>query len=298
MDSFTLFGYAPDGTKRWELVGTGASVEGAVVTIRTPNGVGFSPERTTYLTASVAQVEQTSRRARLEHEVTIHTSEGLWLTSPTMYWLPDQNEMVTDQAVRLETDHMLLRGRGATGYSELKRAIIQRDVELVLNPSSEDSPGGEPPSHVQITCDGPLSFDYERNIATFEHNVHVVDRQGDLYSDTLIAYLDRASRTITYAEALGHVRIVQGANTATGERAVYEPARAKITLLGAPSLLVYPDEGQTPALSPALFGGLAAAPSAPLDAARGADGANAAQAAAATSPDASEQVTPSEVKGP
>ena len=319
MDSFTLSGYAPDGTKRWELVGTGASVEGAVVTIRKPNGVGFSPERTAYLTASLAQVEQTSRRARLEHEVTIHTSEGLWLTSQTMYWLPDQDEMVTDQAMRLETDHMLLRGRGATGYSELKRAIIQRDVELVLNPSSEETPGGEPPSHVQITCDGPLSFDYERNIAIFEHNVHVVDRQGDLYSDKLIAYLDRASRTITYAEALGHVRIVQGANIATGERAVYEPARAKVTLLGAPSLLVYPDEGETPALSPSLFGGLAAAPSAPLDAARGAalprtegarhevseveraaqaDSANAAQVTPAASPDASQQLTPSGVKGP
>lgn len=255
MDAFKMVGYAPDGRKRWELVGTGASVDGAWVTIRHPNAVGFSPDRTAYMTASLAQVEQASRRIRMEHDVTMHTSEGLWLTSPLMYWLPDREEMLTDEPVRLETDHMLVRGRGATGHAHLKRAVVQRDVEVVLNPTEENAPPGSSPGparaqggsgHVHITCDGPLSFDYERHVATFENNVHVVDRQGDLYSDTLIAYLDRATRTIRYAEALGHVRIVQQGNTATSERAVYEPAFGKVTLVGSPSLVLYPDDHQAP----------------------------------------------------
>jgi len=257
MQTFTMVGYAPTGAKRWELVGTGATVEGAWVTIRQPNAVGFSPERKAYMTASLAHIEQTSRRIRLENDVTMHTSEGLWLMSPVMYWLPDQEELLTEDVVRLETDHMLVRGRGATGHSQLKRAQIQRDVDVVLNPTNEkksaglspapESPGGNlqqagGPGHVHITCDGPLSFDYERHVATFEHNVHVVDRQGDIYSDKLVAYLDRVTRTIRYAEALGHVRIVQGTNTATSERAVYEPAFGKVTLVGSPSLVLYPDD--------------------------------------------------------
>lgn len=205
------------------------------------------PKRTAYLTASLAQVNQTSRRVRLEQEVTIHTSDGIWLMSPTMYWLPDQNELITDQAVRLETDHMLLRGRGATGQTHLKHAVILRDVELVLNPTTDERAGER--SHVKITCDGPLSFDYDHHVATFEQNVHVKDAQGDLYSDRLIAYLDPVNRTITYAEALGRVRIVQEANLASGERAVYEPAKGKVTLLGSPSLLIYPEKNQTPQLS-------------------------------------------------
>ena len=259
MQTFNMVGYAQDGAKRWELVGTGATVEGDWITIQQPNAVGFSPERTSYMTASLAQVEQTSRRVRLEHDVTIHTSEGLWLMSPSMYWLPDQEELLTEEAVRLETDHMLVRGRGATGHTQLKRAQIQRDVDVVLNPTEATTPAGSSPAaqaspgsnlqaggpgHVHITCEGPLSFDYERHIATFERNVHVVDRQGDIYSDKLVAYLDRVTRTIRYAEALGHVRIVQGTNTATSERAVYEPAFGKVTLVGSPSLVLYPDDKQ------------------------------------------------------
>ena len=234
-----MVGHAPDGTKRWELTGTGAIADGAVITIQHPDGTGYDPQRTSYVTASLAQINQHSHRIRLEHDVTIHTSDGLWLASPQMYWLPDRDELTTDRPVRIETDHMLVRGRGAVGHSELKRAKLLRDVEMVLNPSADDPPGGN--SHVHITCDGPLSFDYERHIAVFEDNVHVVDDQGDLYSDKLVTYLDQTTRTIRYAEAIGNVRIVQGPNTATGQRAIYEPTMGKVTLMGSPSLVVSPD---------------------------------------------------------
>ncbi|MBI3087761.1 MAG: hypothetical protein HYY91_02570, partial [Candidatus Omnitrophica bacterium] len=70
--------------------------------------------------------------------------------------------------------------------------------------------------------------------------------QTDLYSDTLVAYLHRTNRTITYAQADGRVRIVQGPHTADSRRAIYEPAGGKVTLLGSPSLLVYPDSDQPP----------------------------------------------------
>ena len=248
MSAFTMTGYKPDGSKRWVLHGQGASAEDAVVTILRPDAVGYDPERTAYLTAAVAQVNQANRRIRLEQEVTIHTSDGLWLTTPLLHWLPDQSEMATDSPVRIETDHMSIRGRGLVGHSQLKRATIARDIELVLNPSDHEVgpaaslAGGDARRQVIITCDGPLVFDYEQDIATFEQNVHVQDPNGDLYSDRLIAYLDRKTHTIRYAEAIGQVRIHQQQNTALSERAVYEPAAGKITLVGKPSLLLYPSE--------------------------------------------------------
>jgi len=176
--------------------------------------------------------------------------------------------MATDQPVRIETDHMLLRGRGADGHAELKHGTIHRDVELVLNPSDSEQPGAGP-KQVVITCDGPLAFDYENHIATFEQNVHVEDPSGDLYSDRLIAYLDPATRTIRYAEAIGHVRIHHEQNTALSERAIYEPAIGKVTLVGRPSLLVYPSQEGGEGVVP--FSSLAAAPGAapePKEAAR------------------------------
>ena len=257
MSAFTLTGYAQDGTKRWVLNGTGAHVDGTVVTILRPDGIGYEPERTATLTAGAAQMNQTTRHVRLEHDVTIHTSDGLWLTAPVLHWIPDENQMATDSPVRIETDHMLLRGRGLEGLTQLKRATIARDIELVLNPSDAD----EPPAagarrQVVITCDGPLAFDYERNIATFEQNVHVQDPRGDLYADRLVAYLDGKTHTIRYADAIGRVRIHQHQNTALSERAVYEPASGKITLVGRPSLLVYPSEEGDQDV-PLSFGGLA-----------------------------------------
>jgi len=235
MSAFTLTGIV-SGEKEWELTGYGATVDGSIVTIRRPEAVGYDPERTTYLTASAAQVQQPSRNVRMEHDVTIHTSDGLWLTTPILHWLPNEGQFETEHAVRIETDHMLLRGRGATGRTPLKEATLLTDIEMVLNPSETEVPGG--PSHVHITCDGPLAFDYEKNIATFQENVHVKDANGDLYSDTLIAYLDSASHTIRYAEAIGQVRIEQAQHVAHSERAIYEPALGKVTLVGRPSLLV------------------------------------------------------------
>jgi len=254
LSAFTLTRHSADGAKRWELTGRGASMHGNVVTVLKPNGVSFDQARTAYLKASAAQVNQTNRHVRLEHNVTIHTSDGLWLTAPVLYWIPDENLMATDDPVRIETDHMVVRGRGAKGFAQLKQAVLFDDIEMVLNPGDHD-PGVTTGKHVTITCDGPLTFDYERNVATFEQNVHVNDPNGDLYSDKLIAYLDQTSHTVRYAEAIGRVRIVQHANIAHSERAIYEPAIGKITLVGQPSLLVYPSEER--GSSTLSFGGLA-----------------------------------------
>ena len=152
MSSFTLTGYNQTGGTKWILNGQGAVLEENIVTIRRPDATGFDPTRTAYLTASLAQVNQANRHVRMEHNVTIHTSDGLWLTSPLLYWIPDDNRVSTDQPVRIETDHMLLRGRGLNGLTQLKEAQVERDVEMVLNPSDHDVPdlnGG--PRQVTIT---------------------------------------------------------------------------------------------------------------------------------------------------
>ena len=62
-----------------------------------------------------------------------------------------------DAPVRIETDHMLVRGRGANGATQMKHLTLLRDIELVLNPTEHEVPGQET-GHVRITCDGPLTF--------------------------------------------------------------------------------------------------------------------------------------------
>lgn len=243
MDVFALAGYNADGTKSWDLTGTTASISGDILTVMEPNGIGYDGEFTSYLTASSAQVNQINKHVRLEHDVKIHTSEGLWLMAPILHWIPDDNLMATSTAVRIETDHMLVRGYGFEGLAQLRYAKVIDDITVILNPSEEDKPGG--PNHVKITCDGPLSFDYNRNIVTFEENVHVIDPKGDIFSDKLVVFMNEESHTIRYAEAIGNVRIVQGSNIARGNRAIYEPSNGKVTLIGQPSLLVNSDGSTT-----------------------------------------------------
>lgn len=257
MERFSMVGYAQDGAKRWELQGRSATMEGQIVSIKRPRGVGYEEPkdipagaraRVAYLTASLAHVDQQTHRVRLEDRVTIHTADGLWFAAPTLYWIPDQDHVVTDQPVQLETDRMLLLGRGATAQTQLKEAVVNRDVELMFVPQSGPQgpgraairPGLQAGRHprVRITCDGPLSLYYERRIAVFERRVHVQDERGDVFSDRLIAYLDQARQTIRYAEAIGHVRIVQSGHVAHSERAVYDPIRGTVTLLGKPSVRV------------------------------------------------------------
>jgi LPS export ABC transporter protein LptC len=247
MDRFMMEGFAPDGRKRWELHGVGADLSGEMVTVQRPKGTGFDVGRTAYLDARLAHVNQTTRRIRLERDVDIHTSDGLWFQAPQIYWLPDEERFTTDQPVRIETDHMLIRGRRAVGNTSLKTATILQDVEVLLNPTTEQLPAGQP-HHVTITCEGPLTFDYEKSVATFEDNVHVTDPQGDLYSSKLIAYMDKVTRTVIYAEAIGNVRIVQGGHTAVGGRAVYEPGKGKLTLMDSPTLRMATEGGSVTAV--------------------------------------------------
>ncbi len=249
LDTFTLTGYDDDGRRRWDLQGTEASLENNIVTIQKPNGVGYDAERRAYLTAKTAEVDQRTRNILLQEDVTVHTSDGVWFTAPKLEWVPDIERAHTDTAVRIETDHMLLRGVGFDGMAHLKQARVHADVDVVLNPSDDDLPGGGP-KQVNITCKGPLDFEYEKGLVTFHEEVHVIDGNGELFSDILVAHLNDDRRTIRFVEATGNVRIEQQGHHANSDRALYEPAKGKITLLGKPSLLLKPESEASGKLTP------------------------------------------------
>ncbi len=244
MQSFTLSGYEPDGTKRWELDGQQASMEGDMVTIHQPDAIGYNTGQTAYLTAQLAHVNRTTRHIQMEDAVVIHTSDGVWLTSPLLHWEPDAQRITTDEPVRIETDRLMVRGRGAIGLSHLKRATLLNDVELVYSLAAEtmDPQTASPQrtGHVVITCEGSLTVDDAQALATFERNVHVHDPNGELYSDVLVAYFDRDSRRIRYAQAIGKVRMAKEQHMAWSQRAIYDLAKGTITLTGSSSLVMHP----------------------------------------------------------
>ncbi len=251
LDGFTLTGYGEDGGKRWELEGKEASLEGQIVTIQKPDGVGFDGPRRAYLTAQEAHVNQTNRNVDLRRDVVVHTSDGLWFFTSQLSWIPDIERAHTDQPVRIETEHMLLRGRGFEGMAQLSDAKLLHDVEVLLNPNGAavaGAPAGVSAGrkHVTITCDGPLDYEYDKGLVTFHNNVHVIDANGELFSDVLVARMNPDGRTIKIAEATGNVRIAQQGHQAASQKAIYDPSKGKISLVGKPSLQLKQEPGQNP----------------------------------------------------
>jgi lipopolysaccharide transport protein LptA len=86
----------------------------------------------------------------------------------------------------------------------------------------------------EITCDGPLEVDYEKNVAIFNENVLVKDPQVMLKANKMQVFFDAESKTIDRIVAEGSVKFKKGDRQAKSEMAVYLAKEGKIVLTGNP----------------------------------------------------------------
>ena len=101
-----------------------------------------------------------------------------------------------------------------------------------------------------ITCEGSLEFDYELGVAVFNDKVVITDERGEISADKITAYIDKDNKNVREIVAEGNVRIKRGENNTYSEKAVYNAVDGKITLVGAPKLVIYPEEGNIPDMFP------------------------------------------------
>ena len=83
----------------------------------------------------------------------------------------------------------------------------------------------------KITCDGPLTFDYQRYTAEFERNVLVVDPNMRLQADKLNVIFDNESN-IKQAIAMGHVKMTHEDKVGTCDRAIYIAKTGEMMMVG------------------------------------------------------------------
>ena len=110
---------------------------------------------------------------------------------------------------------------------------------------------------ITVTCDGSLTIDYEKNIATFNENVKVERPDLIIYSDIMDLYfsskkagspdLDKTpnimgNNKIEKIVARGNVKIVRGENTSFSQEAIYNAGDKTIVLTGRPKLVFYSTE--------------------------------------------------------
>jgi len=254
---FSLSGFGDRGKKTWDLNGKSADILEETIRLKDIVGNMYGETENIKLTAKKGDFDKKENKMHLEDDVVITTSSGAKLTTDSLDWDRKKNIVKTNDIVNIERKNMTGLGQGAVGQTDLKQVRLERDVKIDIALTEASKPQGDMSKNkLTITCDGPMSVDYEKNVARFSNNVRV-DREGSqIYSDTMDVYFSQKSgqtqstgdsavmsSNIEKIICKGNVKIVRGENVSYSDEAVYTMSDRKITLLGKPRLVIYSTEG-------------------------------------------------------
>lgn len=273
ISEFSLSGYGEKGRKAWDLAGKTADIFDSVIKLKDVTGNLYGEDEDIKLTADNGDFDKTEGKVHLEKNVVITTSSGAVLTTEAMDWDRKRQVVSTDEMVNIVRDNMVTNGTGAVGKPNLSRVVLQKDVQVDINPKE----GAQQTNKIVITCDGPLEVDYAKNIATFKNNVKVDTQDNLIYSDIMNVYFLTSSSSgaketkkeekketkkeekkeenkdnnkdsggfasmgskIEKIVATGNVKIIKGQNISYCQEATYTASDRKIVLTGRPQLIIY-----------------------------------------------------------
>jgi len=254
VNDFSLSGYGDKGRKAWDMAGKTADIFTDTVKLKDINGNLYNDKETVNLKAQQGDFDKAKGKVHLEKDVVITTSSGAKLTTDTLDWDRKNNVVTTADPVNIERENMIAKAIGAKGQPGLNKVDLEKNVKMEILPSKDKSKGMMGDEKVIITCDGPLSIDYEKNFATLVNNVKV-DREGSqIYSDKMDIYFNKDSTAkqendsglmnskINKIIARGNVKIVRGENVSYSDEATYSAIDKKIVLSGKPKLVFYSAE--------------------------------------------------------
>lgn len=258
INDFSLSGFGEKGKKTWDLSGKSADIFTDIVKLKDIKGNLYGETEQIKLSAEKGDFNKTEGKVHLEENVVVTTSSGAKLTSDTLDWDRKKQVVTTQDAVNIEKENMVTTAIGAVAQPNLNKVTLQKDVTVKINPAADEAQALVTGANkMVITCDGPMAIDYEKNIATFNNNVHVDRGDSQIYGDILEVYFKASDKKTTSASgqnsammgsqidkivARGNVKIVRGENVSYSSEAVYEASTKKITLSGEPKLILYSTE--------------------------------------------------------
>ena len=245
MLEFDLAGYSKDGTKTWDVEGRSADIFASVVYLNDVVANVYSETETMALTADRGSLDKETGYVHLEDNVVAVGSSGGTLISDSLDW-DQRNQLIsTEDIVTIDKETLNSVSKGARAQPDLSKVYLNEDVTLTIEEekdafSMEDAVGNKKEPLV-ITCDGPLEIEYDKNIATFYNNVHVVESQtSEIFCDRMVVEFDFKNKNIDKVNAFDNVRILKDGNTSYSDEAVYTNNDEKIVLTGGrPKLVIY-----------------------------------------------------------
>lgn len=244
MLDFSLVGYTQKGKKSWEVMGKSADIFSDIVRLTSVNANVYGEEENINLVGDKGAYDKTSGKMHLQDNVIITTQSGGRLITDSLDWDRASQRVTTSDMVNIEKQNLKVQAKGLDGQPNLKKVFLKDDVQVELKEEQVVGDGAlankEP---TVINCDGPLEIDYEKEIAIFNNNVKVNQKeQGDMYADKMEAYFDFKNKKILRMKSIGNVKIVKGENTSYSEEAEYSAVTKKMVLTGRPRLVIYSEE--------------------------------------------------------
>jgi len=247
MNDFSLQGLSQGGKKAWEVRGKSADILTDIVKLTSVNADVYGEEENINLVGDKGTYDKSTGKIHLQDNVVITTSGGGKLTTNYLDWDRESKRVSTEDVVNIQRQNIKAVAKGLEGDPDLKKVSLKDDVTVEIQEVLEETKGGDPllssKDPTIITCDGPLEIDYEKEIAIFNNNVKVDQKeQGVMHADKMEAYFDFKVKKILRIKSIGNVKIVKDGNTSYSDEALYSAADKKMTLTGRPRLVINSQE--------------------------------------------------------
>lgn len=229
LKSFTLTGYDEGNNKKWEMEGENAAISTDNIDLTNVKANIYEKSQVIDIKADKGFINKANQKVSLRKNVIVKDSQGGVLYTDILNWDQKKDVIWTDAYLKLVKNGNEVVGTGGEVDTKLTQAVIKKDVKLKAIPQTI------------ITASGPLEVDYSKNIAVFNKDVHVVDRKGELFCDTMVVYFDPQKKSIIKADAKGNVKLKRGNSYTYSQEAIYDVKEGKVTLLGRPKLEIYPE---------------------------------------------------------
>lgn len=243
MNDFSFQGLSQGGKKAWEVRGRSADIFSDIVKLTSVNADVYGEEENINLAGDKGTYDKSSGKIHLQDNVVITTSGGGKLTTNYLDWDRESKRVSTEDVVNIQRQNIKAVATGLEGDPNLKKISLKDDVTVEIQEALEETKSDDPllssKEPTIVTCDGPLEIDYEKEIAIFNNNVKVDQKeQGVMHADKMEAYFDFKVKKILRIKSIGNVKIIKDGNTSYSDEALYSAADKKMTLTGRPRLVI------------------------------------------------------------
>ncbi|MBL7155754.1 MAG: LPS export ABC transporter periplasmic protein LptC [Candidatus Omnitrophica bacterium] len=193
--SFRVEGFGKDRKIEWNLEGESANVVLNEIKINNLKAVFYDKGVTFTLLADRAVYNKKNQDIELEDNIIGTTSDGGELVTDYAKWNSETEEITTDSEVLIKRQNITCKGEGAITKPRLKWVTFQREVEVNIAPDKK------------IVCSGPFEIDLEKNVAIFNNNVKITDKDSDTFTDRLTVFLNPETNEVARIITEGNVRV-------------------------------------------------------------------------------------------